>query len=212
MPCHPPTLPKNWPQGVTYLTKPSYSKAVLPLLDSLIPPILGSSDTAAAALFTLSNIPPSSEADSKVKITHISDASHPANGQSGLFATRHLSPGSFILFYLGYVHGPDADMDETSNYDLSLVRELGIGVDATHMGNEARFINDYRGVQDKTGPNAEFRDCWVEVSSKGKYERRIGVYVLNAGKSGKKSKGISKGEEILVSYGKGFWAHRNMDS
>jgi len=32
--------------------------------------------------------------------------------------------------------------------------------------------------------------------------------VLSAGKRGKRSKGIAKGEEIVVSYGKGFWHHR----
>ena len=74
------------------------------------------------------------------------------------------------------------------------------------MGNEARFINDYRGVRED-GPNAEFRDCWVEIG-KSMLERRIGVFVLSSGKKGKREKGIGKGEEIVVSYGKGFWQHR----
>lgn len=105
---------------------------------------------------------------------------------------------------MGYVHGP-ADLDEDSDYDLSLDRELGVGVDASKMGNEARFINDYRGVS--TGPNAEFRLVFIDVG-KGQVEKRMGVFVLSAGKSGKRAKGIEKGKEILVSYGKGFWAER----
>lgn len=75
------------------------------------------------------------------------------------------------------------------------------------MGNEARFINDFRGIAPSA--NAEFRDVWVDVG-KGYLEKRMALYVLTAGKSGKRAKGIGKGEEILVSYGKGFWAERNL--
>jgi hypothetical protein len=39
-------------------------------------------------------------------------------------------------------------------------------------------------------------------------EKRVGVFVLSAGKSGKRAKGIGRGQEILVSYGKGFWTER----
>ena len=88
-----------------------------------------------------------------------------------------------------------------SDYDLSLDREHGIGIDAAKTGNEARFINDYRGIADR--PNAEFREVWDQ----GIKERGMAVYVLREGKSGK-GKGIRKGEEILVSYGKGFWGAR----
>jgi hypothetical protein len=108
------------------------------------------------------------------------------------------------LPYLGYVHN-QIDIDDTSDYDLSLDREHGIGVDATTMGNEARFINDYRGVS--TAPNAEFRDIFFDIGT-GKVEKRVGVFVLSAGKSGKRAKGIGRGHEILVSYGKGFWTER----
>jgi hypothetical protein len=86
-----------------------------------------------------------------------------------------------------------------------LDRDLGIGVDASIMGNEARFINDFRGVS--AAPNAEFRDIMVNTSN-NRAEKRVGVFVLSAGKSGKRAKGINRGQEILVSYGKGFWAQR----
>lgn len=115
-----------------------------------------------------------------------------------------MSPDSFVLPYLGYVHSR-AETDESSDYDLSLDREHGIGVDASQMGNEARFINDYRGVS--KGPNAEFRDVYIDLGN-GKVEKRVGVFILRAGKSGKNSKGVAKGQEILVSYGKGFWNER----
>ena len=37
-----------------------------------------------------------------------------------------------------------------------------------------------------------------------KWERRVGIFVLSAGKAGKRKGGIKPGEEILVSYGKGM--------
>jgi hypothetical protein len=139
-----------------------------------------------------------------VRITPVTDVSHPAYGQHALCTTQHLLPDTFIMPYLGYVHN-QKDIDETSDYDLSLDREFGIGVDATTMGNESRFINDYRGVS--TAPNAEFRDIFFDIGT-GKVDKRVGVFVLSAGKSGKRAKGIGRGQEILVSYGKGFWSER----
>lgn len=114
------------------------------------------------------------------------------------------------------MHGPygtDSLADASSDYDLTLgPRELGIGIDASRQGNEGRFVNDFRGVRD-TGPNAEFREVWVTigVGKSKRIERWMGVFVLPAGKSGKNVKGIRKGEEIVVSYGKGFWQERAVE-
>lgn len=94
------------------------------------------------------------------------------------------------------------DPHATSNYDLSLDRDLALAIDANHAGNEARFINDYRGVAER--PNAEFREVWDGRSG----ERGMGVFVLGEGKKTKGRKGIKKGQEILVSYGRGFWGAR----
>lgn len=94
------------------------------------------------------------------------------------------------------------DPHASSNYDLSLDREMGIGIDADKKGNEARFINDYRGVGER--PNAEFREIW----DVGRKERGMGVWVLPEGRSGRGKGGVRKGEEILVSYGRGFWGAR----
>lgn len=38
-----------------------------------------------------------------------------------------------------------------------------------------------------------------------------GVFVVGAGNKGKRGKGIRKGEEVLVSYGKGFWEDRRVE-
>ena len=89
------------------------------------------------------------------------------------------------------------------------------------MSNVARFINDYRNIPGVASPNAEFRDVWVEIPSSQSpvadhrrrtqtgdkvWEKRIGVFGKPAGKAGKRATGIRKGEEIVVSYGKGYWA------
>lgn len=71
-----------------------------------------------------------------------------------------------------------------------------MGVDAGTMGNEARFINDYRGIQAK--PNALFCDRRTATG-----ELRMSIC--------SSSKGIKKGEEILVSYGKSWWRGRITD-
>ena len=193
----PARVPKEWTEGTTYLRAPSYSKKLTKnKLDTLL---LSKADLSSKEPVLTTRGP-----YANVKVTPISNASHPAHGQHGLYAAQHLAPGTFILPYLGFVHD-QTDLDEASDYDLSLDRESSIAVDASKMGNEARFINDYRGIS--TGPNAEFRDVLVDVGF-GIVEKRIGVFVLGAGKSGKRLRGIGRGEEILISYGKGFWAER----
>lgn len=190
-------LPKGWPEDAKYLRAPSYSKKLAKdKLDTLL--------ISKASLESKEQVLITRGPYTNVKITRIWNASHPAQGQYGLYAAEHLPPDSFILPYLGFVHD-QTETDETSDYDLSLDRDLSIGVDASKMGNEARFINDYRGIS--LGPNAEFRDILVDVGF-GIAEKRVGVFALSAGKSGKRSKGIGRNEEILVSYGKGFWTER----
>lgn len=197
----PSQLPKNWPPSLPYLTTASYSPHLTP--------------THKSALKTrpkdVLEIPPSipKGPSALAKITPITTPSHPASGQHGLFATKDLKPGTFILQYIGVIHPSsninsepeEADPHANSNYDLSLDREHGIGIDADGRGNEARFINDYRGVAERA--NAEFKEVWD--GRRG--ERGMGVWVLPEGRSGK-GKGIRKGEEILVSYGRGFWGAR----
>lgn len=189
--------PKGWLDTVTYLHAPCHSKTLKADKANIL--TSSKADLPCDVHVYRSNGP-----HSNVKITQITDDAHPAHGQYGLYANQLLLPDTFILPYLGYVHD-QTDLDETSDYDLSLDRELGIGVDATRFGNEARFINDYRGVS--TAPNAEFRDAFVDIG-KGKVEKCVGVFVLSAGKSGKRAKGVGRGQEILVSYGKGFWTER----
>lgn len=203
-------LPVSWPDDVTYLVDHTYSASVtLELLVKL--------HTESAQSASLARIPVSSLKAPclLVEVRTITDAEHPANGQRGLFANQHLPPDTFILPYMGHVHTNSmSDTDPHSDFDLSLDRELGLSVDAAHSGNEARFANDYRGIKDRA--NAEFRDCFVEVSNAAdaggkvttRLERRTGIFVLSAGKAGLRKGGIKAGEEILLSYGRSFWESR----
>ncbi|KAI0395255.1 hypothetical protein F5Y17DRAFT_457154 [Xylariaceae sp. FL0594] len=194
-------VPKNWPSSFPYLSQPSFS------------PHLSKTQREALRVRPpdLTTVIPSNFPRGpcqSVRIAPINDPLHPANGQAGLFAARHLEPGTLILPYYGVVHSslqPHCAAHEQSDYDLWLNKEAGVAVDADKAGNEARFVNDYRGVGQR--PNAEFRECWD-----ARYGHQcMAVFVLPTARTGQgktATNGIAKGTEILVSYGKGFWAKR----
>ncbi|QUC21207.1 uncharacterized protein UV8b_05450 [Ustilaginoidea virens] len=192
--------PKDWPDSLPYLDRPLHDRALPPAhlqrLRTKPPPSSSSSVPSIPAPATPSPYP-------HVRIRAIRDAAHPAHGQRGLFAARALAPGSFILAYLGRVHAGSASSAE-SDYDLWLDREADVAVDAAAAGNEGRFVNDYRGVGAR--PNAVFGTAWCERWR----ELCVGVWVAG-GRDGR-GVGIRKGEEILVSYGKGFWGGRRCGS
>lgn len=198
--------PSNWPTNVVYLDKPVFHSSVTASIKTHI------HSPSLATSFGAEGVSPSG---SKVVIRKIQDTGHPANGQYGLFAGKKIPPNSFLLDYigmlcflsvggspmslssfpasLGQVHCDDRP---ESDYDLSLLRlpdGTSVGVDANRMGNEARFVNDYRGIKKRR--NAVFADYWTRSG-----ELRIGI---------KSCEEIKKGEEILVSYGKSWWSNRS---
>jgi hypothetical protein len=178
-------VPKNWPKDVQYLDAPVYHTSV----PKEIVTQLRNSATISPQLPVVS-----ASGTTWTQIRQIRTNAHPACGQLGLFAARKIPPNTMLLWYLGEVH---MEPREGSDYDLSLMKTNGgvnIGIDAQYMGNEARCINDYRGVAER--PNAVFREV---KSDKG--ELRMSVW------SG--SKGVGKNDEILVSYGKGWWNARS---
>ena len=130
-----------------------------------------------------------------VVIKKIMDKNHPAFGQHGLFSNKKIAPNTHIIDYIGFVE-IDKFESKTSDYIIHFVDTLSC--DAENTGNEARFINDYRNINDD-GPNVKF------LNYKNKQNcLRLGVF------SG--SKPIKKNQELLVSYGKGFWKARiNLD-
>ncbi|KAG2023840.1 hypothetical protein CC2G_001450 [Coprinopsis cinerea AmutBmut pab1-1] len=172
--------PSNWPSNICYLDKNAYHSSVTTAVKSQIlsPSSASQTDPGTAC---------------KVAIRRIQDSAHPANGQYGLFAGKKIPSGTFIIDYIGEVHCDDRP---DSDYDLSLLRlsdGTSVGVDASRMGNEARFVNDYRGIKKK--PNAVFTD----------YRTRSGELRICI----RSCEEIKKGEEILVSYGKSWWSSRH---
>lgn len=205
---HDGPVPPQWPEEVVYLRKPRLERS---FPTSLIPFI-------ATPRFA----PHPSPHPAGVVIKRVAEASHPANGQRCLVARKNIKGGEMIIPYLGIIHvtfTPSEDLEhsdattpppqpshEDSDYDLSLLRvsasdprnpypgyHVSIGVDAAEMGNAARFVNDYRGIG--SAPNAEFR-----LGKGDGGEMRMEVWSLKSG--------VSKGQEVLVSYGKGWWGAR----
>lgn len=132
-----------------------------------------------------------------VSIRRITDSSHPAYGQHGLFANRKIAANSWIIDYVGLVESA-ANESKTSDYIIHFVGSLSC--DAEHIGNEARFINDCRNINDQ-GPNVKFVNYQRDKAQNSPL--RLGVFSC--------SKPIRKGQELLVSYGKGFWKARSKD-
>ncbi|KAK4050639.1 hypothetical protein OIV83_003365 [Microbotryomycetes sp. JL201] len=161
----------------------------------------------------------------KVHIRLIADDKHPAHGQRGLFnGPRKLEPGTWIRDYVGIVH-TELDSDPTSDYDLTLERRTDpskeqvaptadnnlnnqqswtvVAIDATRAGNEARYVNDFRGVADKPNAVFELRE-WKDRKTGQVVGRRMAIW---AG-----PRGVDKQVEICVSYGKGFWRERRQEA
>ena len=224
--------PHNWPSDISYLHRSRLSSTfpaeLIPLLfDSPSRPVIHSVGRY---------VPRAARHPVHLSVRTINDAKHPAHGQAGLFTKKKIAPGEMIIPYFGVIHAtlvsadlattgstPDdsvsneaadqvSDCDGTgqqhehSDYDLSLVRvsafdpsnpfpgyHVSIGVDAATAGNAARFVNDYRGIAGE--PNAEFRMGTGETG-----EKRMEIWAMK--------KGVGKGEEILVSYGKSWWSAR----
>ena len=72
--------------------------------------------------------------------------------------------------------------------------ESELTLDARHIGNEGRFVNDYR----NTGrhANVEFR---TRRDARG--ELHQGIFVCA-------KRGVRAGDELLISYGKSYWRSR----
>ncbi|PFH49202.1 hypothetical protein AMATHDRAFT_148175 [Amanita thiersii Skay4041] len=174
--------PSHWPPHLQYTQSYRYHSSLTPAVRQFVqgtPSQKGQQQPSIRA---------------QVIIREINITSHPACGQYGLFAAKKIPPRTHIIDYIGEVHCNDRP---DSDYDLSLYRfqdGTSVGIDGDSMGNEARFINDYRGIKNK--PNAMFVDARHTSG-----ELRIGVWSLH--------EEIRKGEEILVSYGKSWWRARS---
>ncbi|KAL0578029.1 hypothetical protein V5O48_003979 [Marasmius crinis-equi] len=174
------TIPLHWPKEIKYIRNCCFHSSVSQNVGKFIATGAGTGGTVTK---NTNNKNLQKGAQNVVIIRRISSDGHPAKGQHGLFASRKIPPKTRILDYIGELHCDDRP---NSDYDLSLHRfQTGesVGIDASTMGNEARFINDYRGIQTK--PNAVFMDYRTPGG-----ELRMGIWSGN--------EEIKKGSEILV--------------
>lgn len=119
----------------------------------------------------------------------ITDPAHPAYQECGLFANKHIPPRTFVLEYAGFV-SLNKETSSTSDYTMQIDEELSI--DAERIGNEARFINDFRGI----APRAN-----VELRLEKAPFPKMTLWT--------NSEPVLCGTELLLSYGKGFWRERS---
>lgn len=130
-----------------------------------------------------------------VKVDDIKTINHPArnarNGSKGLFATQAFSAGDYIGSYGGEIKRAEEDGVANWNpYQLTPDPEGDYYIDGLAIGNELRYCNDPRGTDKQ--PNAQFYQSDAKVG--GYYV--CDVYAIED---------ISPGDEILVSYGDGYW-------
>ncbi|KAI0702446.1 hypothetical protein BC835DRAFT_1500853 [Cytidiella melzeri] len=183
------STPSHWPPDILYLKNQRYHSSVPEIVRLRL---------RKCALPSAISQPQSGRGQRRppVVIMQIQQDDHPAKGQLGLFAAKKIPPRSYIIDYAGEVHCDDRP---DSDYDLSLLRSQdghNVGVDASKMGNESRFINDYRGVAER--PNVQFRESLNETG-----ELCMSIWSGN--------EAIKKGDELVVSYGKGFWKARRSE-
>jgi len=125
-------------------------------------------------------------------------ADHKCKGELGLFARRAFEPDQVLGHYAGKVlleqdFPSQSSDDELTKYVFDFVEEEGCFIDAKTVGNEARFVNDYRGIA--STPNAEF----VESSLPSTGQKVIYLVVTQH---------MQAGVEILVDYGEKYWKGR----
>lgn len=98
--------------------------------------------------------------------------------------------------------------DNPQSDDQNTVQNKMESLNAFPVGDDNEIIAGHQEVISATvesnNPTKEFNR---RKRRKKHGMRGIAIFVLPAGKSGKRKSGIRSGQEILVSYGKGFWAH-----
>lgn len=128
----------------------------------------------------------------KVSVTDISVRNHPAYQRKG--DSKQLVANSFIEKYecIGYYGGEIVNLkkNDWNPYQLTPKDDEPYFIDGEQFGNNMRYINDHKGV-DLT-PNVGF--FLADFKIEGYYITSI-VALRN----------IEMGEEILASYGDGYW-------
>ena len=182
---------QDWVPGVTYLPDNRWDARIPPAVLQRLRPKPTATDAAAAR-------------SSKVRAGRITDPAHPACGELGLFAARRLPSGEHLCDYRGVVTLAEHE-DTSSAYTVAFIEEgeLRLTLDAARAGSEGRFANDYHGVPvraplGRQAPKARANACFkTYVDARG--NTRLGIFAEAA---------LGKGDEVLLSYGRGFWRAR----
>ncbi|KAI9004771.1 hypothetical protein BC832DRAFT_520054, partial [Gaertneriomyces semiglobifer] len=189
--------PEGWPASVAYITELRWADDIP---DNDRRPFQQGSLSATQRLadVPIRQVPLWDRPSPNVRIMRIQDSRHPACGEDGVFAVQNLEPFTYLMDYLGTVHYAARSEDgtdylEDDGYTVSFHYPLLIS-GLTH-GNEARFINDYRGISSR--PNAFF-----ETYRRPDGGVRVGCWTLN--------RAVQSGEEIVVTYGTDYWKLRGM--
>jgi hypothetical protein len=155
----------EWPRQVKYLTEPRWNAKRLGAL--------------AMQSVRRDRMP-------NVRIGKITDAAHPVKGMFGLFATKAFRAGDVVGEYVGEV--VTAETMGGTGYTAALGDENdALGMDAGRVGNESRFINDFRG-------------CGVQnVRLSRSVVRALPAIMIVV------IKPVKMGQEFLTNYGRGYW-------
>ncbi|KAL6079973.1 Glucose transport transcription regulator RGT1 [Balamuthia mandrillaris] len=151
-----------------------------------------------------------------LEIRKLADKQHPCNGQHGCFALLPYREGEVVCIYAGAVVNMDVgEYESYYNVDYSTQsapeRTSRMRVDASWIGNEARFINDYRGVPTSSSsvssPNVKLEKVWLGIAQPQHYRKHLEeeekdhlVVVVQC------IRDIAVGEELLLDYGMRYWA------
>ncbi|KAL1521246.1 hypothetical protein AB1Y20_020917 [Prymnesium parvum] len=132
----------------------------------------------------------------QLKIVKIKNRKHPCFGEYGLFASENIDKGVVLLDYAGRISvvvGEESDVNRSS-YLLNMFTDeehsVYVDIDASQIGNEARFINDYHGTGQPA--NSQFWPYFDEHTG----EKRMSIKTI---------KPVASGQEILVDYGGRFF-------
>ena len=156
-------IPQNWPSssGITYKNTVNYQGS-----------------NAMKTQHTLKDF---------VYIKKISDKTHPLYGQYGVFAQKGFRQYDILGQYTGNLVRSDLSKEyKGSLYTAFLCESYDINADRS--GNETRFINDYRDIQEK--PNVALRTGIVN-------KKPVVLFIC--------CNDISPGDEILTDYGTQYW-------
>lgn len=139
--------PPHWPEGVVYLGWHSQPSSKLPSVHHLTfciaPRLAHECHPSQIRARQWTEVRTITASTAFIPAFGSDLTTHPAIGQCGLFAKKTIPPRTLVVPYYGLVHlagDEEGDEDAESRYDAAIEADDGtkLGIDATHMGTEAR--------------------------------------------------------------------------